>query len=133
MIYPDNPYKPHWDVFVSIVLIFTCIVTPYNIALNDNPSLGWDISNHVIDGLFLLDIIIIFNTAYYDEEHELIDNRCTIAHDYLIGWFLIDIISILPFDLFFKGNSTNELVRLTKIGRIYKIVKLFKLVRLLKL
>ena len=33
LFYPENDYKANWDFFMTIVLIFTCIVTPARIAL----------------------------------------------------------------------------------------------------
>lgn len=47
--------------------------------------------------MFLLDMIIIFNSAYYDEEMEIVDNRKAIAKAYLNGWFSVDLLAIIPF------------------------------------
>jgi hypothetical protein len=51
-----------------------------------------------VDGVFLIDIIIIFNTAFYDNDFKIIENRKIIAKKYLSGWFTIDIVAIIPFD-----------------------------------
>ena len=77
IIYPENKLKSGWDLFMTLVLITTCIITPLNIAFSldhtSNPELiHIDI---VIDILFLIDVIIIFNTAYYTEDYECIDDR----------------------------------------------------------
>lgn len=76
---PDNEIREWWDTFVTLALIFTCIVTPYRIALVDNDTMGWTVANYCIDFLFLIDILIIFNCSYYDEDSVLIEDRCTIA------------------------------------------------------
>ena len=139
LIYPENLYKEHWDNFVTLLLIFSCVVTPYRIALVSEDTLDWTITNAVIDIMFLIDIFLCFNTAYYDEDFVTIDSRCTIAKTYLTGWFFIDVMAIFPFDLVTtsgdSGSSTNanEMIRLTRLGRMYKIVKLVRLVRILKL
>ena len=52
-----------------------------------------------MDAFFFLDILIIFNTAYYNDNMKLIDNKSKIAKNYLFRWFFIDVISIIPFDL----------------------------------
>lgn len=98
MIYPEAEWKGHWDTFITLLLIFTCIVTPYRIALVDVDTLDWTIANYSIDFLFLIDIVFNFNTAEYDEDFELVEDRCTIAHNYLTGWFSIDLLAIFPFD-----------------------------------
>tara|TARA_B110000285_G_C14976337_1_gene539167 strand:+ start:154 stop:264 length:111 start_codon:yes stop_codon:yes gene_type:complete len=34
---------------------------------------------YIIDALFLLDMIIIFNTAYFNEDYKMIEDRKVIA------------------------------------------------------
>jgi hypothetical protein len=65
----------------------------------------WIIINYTIDSLFLLDIFIIFNSAYYDNEFIIVDDRKEITNSYLKGWFSIDTFAIIPFDLILKNNS----------------------------
>jgi hypothetical protein len=35
IIYPENKHKSIWDLFMTIVLIMTCVMTPLSIAFND--------------------------------------------------------------------------------------------------
>jgi hypothetical protein len=65
----------------------------------------WIIINYTIDSLFLLDIFIIFNSAYYDNEFIIVDDRKEITNSYLKGWFSIDTFAIIPFDLILRNNS----------------------------
>jgi maltodextrin utilization protein YvdJ len=32
LIYPNNKYKGWWDLFMTFVLLMTCVLTPLNIA-----------------------------------------------------------------------------------------------------
>ena len=90
--------------------------------------------NKIVDLLFFADIFLIFNSAFFDDNQQLITQRSTIAKDYLLGWFLIDLVAIVPFEWFVgSSGSTANLVRFTRIGRITKILKLMKLMRLMKL
>ena len=82
--------------------------------------------------MFLIDILIIFNTGIYNEDYEMMVDRSQIAKAYLKSWFMIDIIAIIPFDLAIQTNAT-DMVRLSRLGRIYKVIKLLKLMRLIKL
>ena len=91
------------------------------------------VADIVMDCFFLIDIIVIFNSAYYKDEVELIEDRGTICWEYLTGWFTIDVISIVPFGLFFDVGSFTKAIRIAKIGRLLKLVKLTKLLRVLKL
>ena len=87
IIYPENKNKGFWDLFMTLVLIITCIQTPLNIAFedvsNENANNFSKILDYCIDFLFLLDIIVIFNSAFYDEDVELIDDRKEIAVFYI--------------------------------------------------
>ena len=98
MIYPNNEYKSNWDTLITLVLIFTCMITPYRIAFIDEDSNFWVGLNFSIDGLFLIDMILCFLNAYYTDEFELIEDRVEIARNYLTGWFLIDFLAIFPFE-----------------------------------
>ena len=55
-----------------VVLIFACLVTPCRIAFVEDETQPWIIVNQIADLMFLTDMIIIFNTAYYDEDFKLI-------------------------------------------------------------
>ena len=86
-----------------------------------------------MDLLFLLDIIVVFQTAYYDEDVELIDDRKQIAKTYLRGWFTVDLLAIIPFDKIIRSaQDYNQLARVARVGRLYKLVKLTRLFRMLK-
>jgi len=78
-------------------------------------------------------------TVYVDDNFIIIDSRKEIAVSYLKGWFTIDLVAILDFDLLFSGAtkgeggaSVNSMVRIVRVGRMYKLVKLTRLLRVLK-
>ena len=81
------------------ILLFSCLITPVQIALYETLGTGWSITNYTIDVLFFIDIILIFNSSYYDNQLELIEDRWVIAQNYLRGWFAIDMIAIIPFEI----------------------------------
>lgn len=101
-----------------------------------------DIVGYVFDVFFFLDLIITFMAAYYDDEFRLVDDRATIACDYLKGWFLIDVIAIIPYNdiimLTVKGDSSthasgNSMVRILRLAKLNKLIKLSRLIRIFKL
>ena len=96
MIYPEDRFKELWDSLMAFVLIVTCFVTPIRIAFYTKDDLIWVMINYTIDMLFLTDIVVIFNTAFYDDDFQMIENRKDIACFYLKGWFIIDVLSIFP-------------------------------------
>lgn len=118
---------------MTLILIFSCFVTPVQIALFENMSKAWTITNYSIDCLFLIDILVNFNLATYNEDMEVIEDRLSITKNYLKGWFSVDLIAIMPFDLMASTGESTRLVRMSRLGRIYKILKLIKLVRFFRL
>jgi len=133
LLHPEAQFKFTWDIFIIAILFFSCLVTPYRIVFVPVDSPAWKGINLAIDGLFFIDILITFNTAYFDDQHKLIENRKMITCTYLKTWFLIDSLAIVPFDIIFNTGNFNEIVRLTRIGRMYKLIKLTKLLRVLKM
>ena len=124
----------NWDLFMTLILILTCMLTPLRLAFSENEEpIEWIVIYYSIDFLFLIDIIVIFNTAYYNEYLQIIDDRKKIAKQYISGWFTIDILAIVPFDLIMNATRTNQLVRFMRIGRLYKLVKLTRLLRVFKM
>ena len=72
MVHPDNECKIKWDVFIMLLLLFSCIETPIRLAFESLEQKSDPIYTWVVDGLFLLDIIVIFNTMVYDEECQIV-------------------------------------------------------------
>lgn len=108
MVYPGNNYKElYWDVFQSILLLVTCVLTPFTLAFSDElADVVWYSSmNAAIDSCFALDIILNFNLAYQDEAYAVVDDRWLVAKGYFRTWFLIDFLAVLPFEALVLGVS----------------------------
>ena len=142
-MYPEDMFKKvFWELFISLCLLITCILTPFNLAFDEYvhgfPGYVW--FSYSIDIIFALEIILNFNTAVVTSTH-LSDNRCVIANEYLKSWFIIDFLSVLPFELFMlaadetesESGVANKFVRMAKISKLYKLVKITKLIRMFKI
>lgn len=80
--------------------MFTTIVVPYRLAFVDVEPQSWQIVYYVINGFFLVDCFVNFFTTYTDDEKNIeITDHKKICLNYLKSWFLIDLMSCLPFDL----------------------------------
>jgi len=85
---------------MAALLVFTCMVTPYRIAFSEDDLL-WICINYTVDLLFFTDIIVIFFTAFYDEEFVIHESRWDIAKNYVkSGWLFIDVLAIFSFTWF---------------------------------
>ena len=68
MLYPEDKFLDNWNIFITFILLFTSIFTPLRIAFVEEDGLDWIMINALIDILFFLDIIVIFNTAFYADD-----------------------------------------------------------------
>lgn len=134
IVYPEDPLKSYWDMLITLILMITCITTPMDIAFSENNiGLSIDYFSFFIDAMFLIDIIFIFNTAFYNSDMDIIDSRAAITKSYITGWFFIDFLAIVPFDIILNATQFNSMVRIARFGRLYKLVKLTRLLRVLKI
>lgn len=97
VINPNSNKKKIWDFWISIVLIFSCIEVPYRLAfISGDDDITWQILSNLVNSLFIIDMIINFTTAFYDEDFNFIINRKEIVKKYLKGFFILDFIAIVP-------------------------------------
>lgn len=67
----------------------------------------------IVDIMFVIDIIINFRTTYVNTNDEVVSQPGRIAVHYFKGWFLIDLVAAIPFDLLIY-RSGEEVKRLNK-------------------
>ena len=58
--------------------------------------------------MFIIDILINFRTTYVSENDEVVSLPSKIAVHYFRGWFIIDLVAAIPFDLLLFGSDTDE-------------------------
>lgn len=136
LFYPNHKGIELWNIYILVILILTCFITPMRLALvfpNEQETLGWLIFQYSIDVCFLIDMFVILNTALIDEFQTFITDRKKIAKAYLFGWFTIDVIAIFPFHLVMEASNLNGMLRIARISRLYKILKMTRLLRVIRL
>lgn len=62
----------------------------------------------IVDVTFVIDILINFRTTFVNGQDEVVSHPGRIAVHYLSGWFLIDLVAAIPFDLLLVGSDTDE-------------------------
>ena len=131
LVHPLSTFMRRWDMLTMWLLLYTAIWTPFEVAFVEEKRLSaMYFVNMVINLAFFTDMIINFNLMYFDEKLlTMISDRKLIAKRYLRGFFIIDFISILPYDdiTLATGSKAN-----LKILRIVRIVRLAKLLRILR-
>lgn len=106
-----SPFKAVWDWLILLLVIYTAILTPYSAAflLNGDQDISGqnctyscsplNVVDLIVDIMFIIDIIINFRTTYVNANDEVVSHPLRIAVHYFKGWFLIDMVAAIPFDL----------------------------------
>ena len=130
----------YWDTVTTLAIVFTALVTPYEIAYLPMATSATDplfIINRVIDIIFIVDMLITFRIMYTAGDGEdatlWIADPMRIAVHYLKGWFLLDFVSIAISGLDIVGvmeqGSSLSGLRVLRILRAFRLLKLVRLLR----
>ena len=149
-LYPEDTIIYVIDTLILFLTFWSTIYKPLNLVLNNcdikntiNSFNFENITNLFIDILFVCDLIINFFKSFYNFDEQLITKSEKIIIHYIKGYFLIDLISAIPFYSIIKIlaylNHKNKImpVNCTKyynhvISDRHQILELLKLVKLIK-
>ena len=109
----------------------TATVTPYEVALL-NPQLNARFFiNLIVDLLYLTDMFRNFILAYEDPmTNKLVRSHKRIACKYIKFWFIIDLLSILPFDILtVSGSGDMAQAKAVKVLRLFRLMKLTRIAK----
>uniref|UniRef100_A0A182XZB9 Uncharacterized protein n=1 Tax=Anopheles stephensi TaxID=30069 RepID=A0A182XZB9_ANOST len=121
------PQNLQVSIFTPYVAAFLLSEPDYNQRKNrkyaDDPIVIIDL---IVDVTFVVDILINFRTTFVNGQDEVVSHPGRIAVHYLSGWFLIDLVAAIPFDLLLVGSDTDEtttLIGLLKTARLLRLVR----------
>ena len=135
VIDPNCKYMQRWDMVTFVALIFTAIVTPAEVAF---VTTTWKSAlfgvNRLVDLIFIKDMIMQFFVAYIDTAvgARLVKDLRKIRSRYFCGWFIIDLVSILPFDVLSQIFEDQPWLTQMKTVRVIRLLRLLKLVRVFR-
>ncbi|TGZ64139.1 hypothetical protein CRM22_006521 [Opisthorchis felineus] len=144
-------FKAIWDWIILVMIIYTAIATPFvTVFLTNKYSNKYsqitssrmnqttektDVDNFhllgieiLVDIMFLVDILINFRTTYVNKNDEVVSHPRRIATHYLKGWFFVDLVAAIPFDLVFI-NLKDKPTQVTTLLKSARLLRLFGIVR----
>ena len=142
LLNPRAKSVQYWDLVTTCALAFTATITPFEVCLGLPTE--WNALlyvNLVVNMIFLIDIGVQFLLPYVDAKSgEIVRNHKRIADHYLRSWFIIDLGTVLPFDLMtvlaptlFASDcgtgGTQSLIKGVKLLRVLRLVKLLRVLR----
>ena len=132
MFHPENKLRTSWDFFVLAITVLGAIVIPLSLVFDLSSSPAAASVLWIIPAVFVADIIVQFNTAFY-RLGRTVTRGGSIAVRYLKSWFVMDLLAALPLGLIinsFVGDpgtalllvSLNPLLKLIHSGTVlYRI------------
>ncbi|KAK1795553.1 hypothetical protein P4O66_001051 [Electrophorus voltai] len=102
-------FKTTWDWVILILTFYTAIMVPYNVSFKTKQNnLAWLVVDSVVDVIFLVDIVLNFHTTFVGPGGEVISDPKLIRMNYLKTWFVIDLLSCLPYDIINAFENVDE-------------------------
>ncbi|KAI3415599.1 hypothetical protein GPALN_005201 [Globodera pallida] len=124
--------KTVWDWSILALTFYTAFMVPFNIAFRprDPLPLGIDyvvLLDSIVDVIFFADILLNFHTTFVGPVGEVVIDPQAIRKNYFKSWFLIDLLSCLPYDIFYMFKQDDE--RIASLFSALKVVRLLRLGR----
>ena len=135
---PRSAFMTGWDLVIMIMLMLVLFFVPFEQAFVETYlHISWkDMSelqkcffviNNVFDAFFITDMLFQFSTAYLDPLTNLwVEDPLKIWHHYLTGWFVLDFVSVFPFENFLPSNVPASMLRFFKFARLLKMLRALK-------
>eukprot|EP00930_Biecheleria_cincta_P024749 TRINITY_DN17680_c0_g1_i2.p1 TRINITY_DN17680_c0_g1~~TRINITY_DN17680_c0_g1_i2.p1 ORF type:complete len:682 (-),score=93.02 TRINITY_DN17680_c0_g1_i2:151-2196(-) len=138
VINPDlNPFIPIWDGVTMCALLWVALVTPVQVSMLEAKFDALFAFGLVIDFVFIVDMILQFFTMYpaatsIGGARRLERNHRKIILHYVKGWFIVDLLSVIPFDmvnLFLPRDGEVGPVKSIKVVRTLRLLKMTKILK----
>ncbi|NXV44264.1 KCNH1 protein, partial [Uria aalge] len=112
-------FKTTWDWIILILTFYTAILVPYNVSFKTKQNnVAWLVVDSIVDVIFLVDIVLNFHTTFVGPAGEVISDPKLIRMNYLKTWFVIDLLSCLPYDVINAFENVDEVSMLVPLPPI---------------
>uniref|UniRef100_A0A8C5D293 Potassium voltage-gated channel, subfamily H (eag-related), member 1b n=1 Tax=Gouania willdenowi TaxID=441366 RepID=A0A8C5D293_GOUWI len=102
-------FKTTWDWVILILTFYTAIMVPYNVSFKTKQNnVTWLVVDSIVDVIFLVDIVLNFHTTFVGPAGEVLSDPKLIRMNYVKTWFVIDLLSCLPYDVINAFENVDE-------------------------
>jgi hypothetical protein len=128
IIHPSNGPRMLWDCASLVIILMEAVVLPMGICFNAYPPDGimW-----ISTSFFLPDIILNFFTGFY-LNGLLVMRQTSITQRYCFGWFPVDFLSTVPWEVFLPKDQgqASFMLKFAKIGKLMRVLRLLRILKL---
>ena len=128
LLNPSGFYVQYWDMVTALALMFTLFVTPLEVGVDLTTKLdGLFVVNQCVACIFVCDIVVQFFLPTKMGQHGEYERRhLVLAYAYAKTWLLIDVVSVIPFDILVLIGAVSGPVKVVKLLRVLRLLKLVK-------
>uniref|UniRef100_A0A8C8SNB4 Voltage-gated inwardly rectifying potassium channel KCNH3 n=1 Tax=Pelusios castaneus TaxID=367368 RepID=A0A8C8SNB4_9SAUR len=126
-------FKAGWDGLILLATLYVAVTVPYSVCVGASSDEGLpaprgppSVCDLCVEIFFILDIVLNFRTTFVNKAGQVVADAHSIVLHYLSGWFLLDLLAALPFDLLYAFK-----VNVYFGAHLLKTVRLLRLLRLL--
>lgn len=133
IFHPESSWKLTWDIAAFLIIFYQALTIPFFLAFIVSDLTIWKKIDIFVTIFFFIDIILSFNTAYY-QGGTIVASRKEISRNYLKYWFWIDLLSTFPYDMVITDpSSENTNSKVTSAAQLLRILRFYRILRLLRL
>jgi len=130
---PDSEERHQWDVLLMMLTMYSCAVVPFTSTFMDTIHAPLLLIDYLVDLVFVADVVLGFNTAFYTSSGDLVVEQRPICENYLRGWFPCELFAtglpllgewtMLALGLNVSESGLFRSVRLLRFLRIARVIK----------
>jgi len=116
------PYG-YWYSWMSLMISYSTIMTAFFLAY-DSPGNFMVYIDRIVWLMFVVDLGLEFFVDFKDEDDTVVESLSEIAFTYLRGWFVLDLIAVIPLSEFGYAEAEYYL-RMLRILKVKRGLSLF--------
>ena len=115
--------QKYWDLFIFILATYCAIEVPLWMLFQFKIE-GWILYLEIFISLvFLINLILGFRASFYKNGY-LITEPKEIFKNYITSWFILDFLSIIPYEILFEKGLIPQSFLFLSLFRFLRVIKL---------
>ncbi|XP_075154778.1 cyclic nucleotide-gated ion channel-like [Haematobia irritans] len=131
VVNPDENFHFYWLMVLTICVLYnlwTLIVRQSFPELQQAVPTFWFICDTLTDVVFVFDILVQLRTGYLEQGLMVYDDKKLACHYVHSRNFVLDMVSLVPFDLLQLRMGPQPLLRFTRFFKVYRSVRFYYIV-----
>lgn len=114
-----------WDLFVVLSIIPSAFFVTYQAVFNASVVWQWPVI-YAGDAIYITSMIANFFKSYTDSRGKVITDQRQIIMSYFRSSFLLDLVSIIPFEIVAVVGNMNDLDFMVAVLRLNRFLRLHR-------